>query len=450
MSNATLAVIGLGKLGAPLAVCLAARGFSVIGVDRDEEAVRAVNEGRAPPWEPSLPAYLARSRERLSATSDLRAAVAAAEATFVLVSSAGGEETPVTAEHVRAVCAEIGGALARRSDYHLVVIASTVPPQSTERELVPALEAASGKVCGRDFGLCHAPEFVALGALIEGFLRPSYALIGEYDTRSGDRLAEVYAALFEVPVEIVRTNIVSAEIAKLAFNNFVAAKISFANLLAQLCERIPGADVDAVTGALQRDPRIGPWFMRGALSYGGPCLPRDVAALTRLAAALHLEAGFPMAVERINRDRLEDLAQCVRRAADSAAARLGRAARVGILGLAFKPGCDVVDGSPGVALTERLAAEGRPVLVHDPAVRSLSVRGGTLVASAEDCVCAADVVVVATPWPEYARLPAAVWSGRVLIDCWRLIDANAAAGALQYVALGIGPPAADRDRSASR
>jgi hypothetical protein len=221
------------------------------------------------------------------------------------------------------VCAEISGALADRRDYHLVVIASTVPPQSNENELLPALEGSSGKMCGRDFGLCYAPEFVALGAVIERFLRPKFALIGEYDARSGDRLAEIYAGLFEVSVEIVRTNIVSAEIAKLAVNNFVAAKISFANLLARLCERVPGADVDAVTSVLQRDPRIGAGFPRGALSYGGPCLPRDVAALTRLAAALDLEASFPTAVARINGDRLDDLARAIRQAADAAEAVSG-------------------------------------------------------------------------------------------------------------------------------
>jgi UDPglucose 6-dehydrogenase len=435
MTDAPLTVVGLGKLGAPFAACLAMRGFSVIGIDRDTRPVEAINQGRAPVAEPGLQDCLDRGAGRLRATRDL-GVVAQSAATFVLVSTAGSAEQPFGTDELRTACVEIGAALRGKRDYHLLVIGSTVLPGVTERELVPALEAASGKVCGRDLGICYAPEFVALGAVIDGFVRPAFAVIGESDQRAGAQLAQIFARLFETPAPIARTNFVTAEVSKLAFNTFCATKISFANFFARLCERLPGADAEVVSGALRHDPRIGAGFFRGGLSFGGPCLPRDVVGLEQLAEQLGLDAALPAAVGQVNDARAADLLQIVRRAATAACQRLGRPARVGVLGLSFKPGTDVTEGSPGLWLARTLAADGWSIVAHDPLARP-PLDGVSPAASAAECIAAADVVVVATPWPEYRELPGPVWAGRTIVDCWRFVEA-AAPSAREYVPLGLG------------
>jgi UDPglucose 6-dehydrogenase len=424
-----------------LAACFASRGFDVIGVDHDPARVTAMNRGEPPVDEPQLREYLAAYRAALRATTEIGEAVAHSSATVVIVATPSNRAGQLSTEHVLSACGALGRALTAKRTYHLVVIASTVPPRCTATELLPTLERHSGKQCGRDFGLCYGPEFVALGAVIPGFLRPEFALIGEHDCRAGDALEQIYTQLFEQPAPIVRTNIVSAEIAKLAVNAFLATKIGFANLLAQLCERVPGADVDAVTAVMGRDARIGRRFLTGGVSYGGPCLPRDVQALGSVCALLGVDAALPDAVDRVNRGRLDDLVRLVRDVIASTRRRTGRPPTVGILGLAFKPGTSVADASPGLLLAERLAADA-PVVVHDPRAQPPLRAGVRRATHAAECVAAADIVVIATPWPEYATLPAGSLARRVVIDGWRILDAQSRADLARYIALGVGRPPA--------
>ena len=187
-----ISVIGLGKLGAPLAALLACKGFEVTGVDIDERIVAAVNDGRAPVEEPRLQEMMDGAEGRLSATTDTLRAVSESEVTFILVPTPGLAGDGFSLDRVLEVAEAIGDALTRKDDYHLVVLSSTVMPGATENMLLPKLEARSGKVCGRDFGLCYNPEFVALGRVINGLLQPDFVLIGESDERSGATLADVY------------------------------------------------------------------------------------------------------------------------------------------------------------------------------------------------------------------------------------------------------------------
>src|SRR4029077_7787926 len=303
-----VSVIGLGKLGSPMAACLAAKGLDVIGIDTDPRKVEAINQGRPPVHEPGLREMLAQAKGRLSAGTAMEDGVLSAEATFVVVATPSEPEGGFSLRYVEPVCAAIGRALAKRSGYHLVCLTSTVMPGVTGGPVRDILEENSGKRCGVDFGLCYSPEFIALGSVIRDFLNPDFLLIGESDPRSGALLESFYRVVCENNPAVARMNFINAEVTKLAVNTYITTKISFANMIARICEQLPKADVDVVTGALGLDQRIGGKYLKGAISYGGPCFPRDNLALGALAEQLGAPADLAQATHKFNQAQISWLA----------------------------------------------------------------------------------------------------------------------------------------------
>ncbi len=435
----SVTVIGLGKLGAPLAACLAFKGLRVLAVDADPLKVEAVNRGAAPVYEPGLESMIQASRDRLTATRNIAEAVAAAQITFIVVSTPSEPGGGFSLRYVLPVCEAVGRAVAAKSEFHLVVLTSTVMPGSTGSEVKASLERASGKRCGCDFGLCYGPEFIALGSVIHDFLNPDFILIGESDPRSGDILAEIYRKVCENSPRIARMNLVNAEITKLAVNTFITTKISFANMVARICEKLPHASVDTVTAALGLDSRIGGKYLKGAVSFGGPCFPRDNLAFTALARQLGAPSDIAETTAQFNRAQLEWLEETVRRYALTDGC-------TGILGLAYKPHTDVVEESVGLHLARNLIARRMKVTAYDPAAnRNAALALGTGVkfaGTARECIEQSDAVVVTTPWPEFRDIPAKDWgraaSPRVVIDCWRVLEHLKADRDILYVPLGLG------------
>jgi UDPglucose 6-dehydrogenase len=431
-----IAVVGLGKLGAPLAAVLASKGNQVVGIDVNPHAVSLLNEGRAPVEEPWLEELVSASRDRLGATTDLGAA-ADSDMSILLVPTPSDERGAFSNEHVLAATEEIGQGLSGSDAYHVVVVASTVMPGSCDIEIRPALETASGRGVGDTLGLCYSPEFIALGSVIRDMLEPDMVLIGESDARAGDMLERLYGGVCENDPPFRRMSLVNAELTKIAVNTYVTMKISYANALADMCERLPGADVEVVTDALGLDTRIGAKYLRGAISYGGPCFPRDNKAFGVLARDLGTEPLLAEATDAVNVAQTGRLARVVQ-------SRLESGNAVGILGLAYKPDTGVIEESPGVALARVLGNAGYEVFVYDPVATKAGVdaleglaRGSS---SAEELLAKSDVAVIATPWPEFAALPidGLEREGRrtVLIDCWRLLPDDLGGGAIEVVRLG--------------
>jgi UDPglucose 6-dehydrogenase len=336
-------------------------------------------------------------------------------------------------------CEAIGQALCTKKEYHLVVLTSTVMPGSTGGPVVAALERTSGKRCGKDFGLCYSPEFIALGTVIRDFYYPDFLLVGESDAQAGDRLTQIYRAVCKNVPPVARMNFVNAEITKLAVNTYITTKISYANMLARLCEKLPEADVNVVTDALGLDSRIGAKYLKGAVSYGGPCFPRDNRAFAALAARYGAFSDLADATDRLNRAQIRSLAETVRRH------RSGEEA-IGVLGLTYKPNTDVVEEAFGLLLTQELSSAKIPVVVYDPsadATRALSAhKNVSFASSTQDCIARSGVVVLATPWKEFSEVPSAQWvregSPRVVIDCWNALTHLDGANGVQYVRLGFG------------
>jgi UDPglucose 6-dehydrogenase len=431
-------VIGLGKLGAPLAACLAAKGLTVVGVDHDSHKVADINRGRPPVHEPGLGELLGQTQGRLTALADVENAVRQTDITFIVVSTPSDPAGGFSLRYVEPVCQAIGRALAAKSEYHLVCLTSTVMPGTTGGPVREMLENSSGKRVGTDFGLCYSPEFIALGSVIRDFLNPDMLLIGESDQRAGDMLQSLYAQVCENKPAIARMAFVNAEITKLAVNTYVTTKISYANMLARICEQLPGANVDVITSALGLDTRIGPKYLKGALSYGGPCFPRDNLALAQLARQLHVPPDLAQTVDRFNRAQVSWLANLVQQQTKGAA---------GILGLTYKAGTDVVEEAAGFLLAKELLSRGVPVLAFDPAYGRDS-RGPALeklcfASSALECIEKSDVVILATAWPEFSAIPSPKWSRnrdqkRTVIDCWRAVKFLREEPGVHYLALGLG------------
>ncbi len=421
-----------------MAAVMAHKGHKVIGVDLNPMFVEALCKGRPPVNETGLEEMIRANRTRLTAALDCAEAVLASDVTFIIVPTPSDDDGRFSTRHVLAAAEKIGAALRKKESWHLVSLCSTVMPGSTGGELLPALEAYSGKKCGVDFGLCYNPEFVALGSVIHDMLNPDMILIGESDERSGRLLEELYAGVCESAPGIQRMSFVNAELAKISINNFITTKISYANMLAEVCESIPGAGVDAITAAIGCDSRVGRKYLQGALGYGGPCYPRDHAAFSAIARAAGVPAPLADATDQVNKRQVERLVSL-------ASALLAEKETVGILGLSYKPNTEVIEESQGVALAKRLLRKRARVTVFDPAAMPNArpeLPGARFAATAAECAREADVLVIMTPWDDFRALSADDFKpGSALIDCWRLFAAHPPAAVSEYIALGCGPRA---------
>lgn len=435
---ASYSIVGLGKLGASVAAAIAGRGGRVVGVDVDRARVNRVNAGRAPVFEMGLAEQIAANRERLRATTDYREAILESEITLVVVPTPSTPSGELSLRHAASAFESIGTALAEKGGYHLVVLVSSVLPGASRR-LVSILEQRSGKTCGADFGFCYNPQLIALGTVIRDFLHPEFTLIGEFDERSGDTLAGAFAEILPDRPPMRRMSLENAELAKIALNAYVTMKITFANQLADLCERLPQGDVDAVTSALGLDTRIGPRYLKGGLGYGGPCFPRDNLAIARMARTLGASPDLWETTDCLNRSLPSTLMPRLGVAIDAGTT-------VAILGLAYKPLSPALDESQSILLARDLMRRGARVVAHDPLAADLSPDEladlGITLRSVEECLDLASLVVIASPDPVYARLDADdfVRPGRstmVVVDCWRLLSEKLSKhSGVRYLAIG--------------
>src|SRR5271165_6517607 len=229
--------------------------YQVTGVDVVSNTVDSVNRGISPIFEPGLEKIIQENKSLLRATMSFEE-IAETEATFVIVPTPSDESGMFSLKYIEGAMNSIGHVLAEKKDYHLVVLTSTVMPGSMDSFVKPILEKASGKTCGSDFGLCYNPEFIALGDVIKGMLEPDFILVGESDDKAGLELSRIQNKICRNSPPIERMSFVNAELAKISVNSFVTMKMSFANTLAEICEKIPGGDVDRITTAIGKDKRI--------------------------------------------------------------------------------------------------------------------------------------------------------------------------------------------------
>lgn len=422
-----IAVLGLGKLGSVIAAVYAAAGHDVIGVDVDEKCVNAINHGIAPVSEPGLQELIEEAGSHLRATTDAPSAVGLSDVTYVIVPTPSDSKGVFTNEYVIRALSDIGEAIRGTKKRHTVIICSTVMPGSCDGVLTQALESSSGKVVGENVGLVYSPEFIALGSVVKDMRYPDTILIGESDAVSGEVAEKNALSIVRNKPTVQRMNMVNAEVVKIAINTFVTTKISFANMLGEICDLMPGGDVDVVTEAVGSDSRIGTKYLKGALGYGGPCFPRDNIALTRFAESLGVNAAIPRATDEINDRQVARILELV-------VEKTVPNATVAILGLSYKPDTSVCEMSQGIEIANGLLAVGFVINAYDPqASRSTAPNLDVEInfdARLESALAPASTVVIATAWPEFRSLTDRQLQGKFVIDAWGVLRSELPAARL--------------------
>jgi UDPglucose 6-dehydrogenase len=442
--------MGCGYVGLVTGSCLAELGHSVLCFDSDTAKSEILRQGGVPIFEPHLEEILARNRQegRLGFATAAAEAVQFGDAVFICVGTPPLENGEADLSAIDRVAREI--ATEARSP-KLVVEKSTVPVR-TGQELKRAL-SVYGRSSGVRFRVASNPEFLREGSGIEDFLHPDRIVVGVEDDETERQLREIYQpvldARFRCPVHandcpplpppvFVVTTIASSELIKHASNSFLALKISYANALADLCERL-GANVEEVTRAMGLDPRIGPHFLRAGLGFGGFCFPKDVQAFIRLSERVGMDFRLLKEVEAINNRQIDWFLEKIRRAL-----WVIRDKRIALLGLSFKPNTDDIRFSPALKLAERLLAEGVHVEAYDPKAMERAqpvLSGASFATDSYAAARDADALVIATEWPEFAALD---WAriGRsmarpLIIDGRNLLDPKALrALGLEYESVG--------------
>jgi UDPglucose 6-dehydrogenase len=435
MSHSTnrepIGVIGTGYVGLVTAAGFAELGNDVWCIDIDEAKIEGLKQGRIPIWEPGLEELVERNRHRLHCSTNLTDALEHARLMFVAVGTPPTYSGDADLSAVHAVVEAMPP-----SDRHALVMKSTVPVGTGAT--IKRLFDEQGK---GGFRYVSCPEFLKEGSAIKDFLEPDRVVVGDDGDWAGDAVVELYAPL---NAPLVRTDIKSAEMVKLASNAFLATKISFINEIANVCEET-GADVLEVARGMGLDDRIGPKFLQAGIGFGGSCFPKDVTALKQLAGNSGYHFQLLNSVIEVN-----ELQK--RRVISKLEKHLGKLVdkKIALLGLAFKPNTDDMREASSLVLSSRLQAAGAHVRAYDPVAEEEArklIRGVSFKSTALDAIDGADAVVLVTEWPEFGELDlpevAARMRGTLLVDGRNLLD-PAAVRAARLIYEGIGRPAQKR------
>ncbi|MEM3102591.1 MAG: UDP-glucose/GDP-mannose dehydrogenase family protein [Candidatus Caldarchaeum sp.] len=439
-----ISFVGLGYVGLTTAVCLAAKGFKVVGIDLDQSKIDLINGGKAPFKEPGLDKLLPRVLRKGSfRCSTNYSEIAGTDLTFITVGTPSGHDGSIDLTYVMNASKAIGEVLSAKPRPHTVVVKSTVVPGTTRNLVRRGLEQTSGKIVGDGLNLCVNPEFLREGSAVKDMFKPDRIVVGD-DWGSGGRvLLRLYRKFYGGKLApVLRTNTVNAEMIKYASNVFLAARISLVNEVANMCQQTPGADVSVVAKGVGMDRRIGPHFLNAGLGYGGSCFPKDVKALIAYAKSLGQPAEVLEAVERVNNNQPYRAVELAEKILGSLAGR-----RAALLGLAFKPNTDDVREAVSLKIIDRLLAAGCSVVVYDPAavenVRRIYGERVDYAKSAVECIDKAHFCIVATEWDEFRRLEPNDFIKRmkhpIVIDGRRVFDPKLFSKALVYSGIGLGP-----------
>ena len=423
---AKIAMFGAGYVGLVTGAAFADLGHDVVIRDVLPERIERLRAGEVPIYEPGLDAVLERNKDRLRFTLDVNEAVDGSEFLYVAVGTPPTHSGDADLTAVWAVVDELPEDIAGRP---VVVMKSTVPVGTGERVRARLDERGLTSV-----GYVSNPEFLAEGSALADFTSPDRIVVGAFDPEDAERVVELHRG---IDTEIVRTDVPSAELVKLAANAFLSTRISFINEIANVCELV-GADVVDVARGVGLDHRLGPHFLRAGLGFGGSCFPKDVTALKQLAG----NSGYPFlllqSVWEVN-----ELQK--RRVIGKLQKHLGtlRGKTVALLGLAFKPNTDDMREAPSRVIAYRLLAEGAEVRAWDPVARPDDLHGVEFCDTVLDAVRNADAAVIVTEWPELRTLASPevreAMARPVIVDGRNLLDPEAAHAA-GFVYEGVGRP----------
>jgi GDP-mannose 6-dehydrogenase len=415
----------MGYVGAVSAGCLAKDGHTVIGVDPNRTKVDLINQGQTPIIEKDIGEMIAATVKDglLQATDDVRHAVLNSDMSLICVGTPSQLNGNLDLSAVRKVCEQIGAALKEKSDFHVVVARSTMLPGSMRSVVIPALEEASGKRAGVDFGVCNNPEFLREGTAVYDYYHPPKTVIGETDERAGETLLKLYE---KMDAPLVRTSVETAEMVKYTDNTWHAVKVAFANEIGNICKAV-GIDGHEVMDIFCKDTKLNlsPYYMKPGFAFGGSCLPKDVRALTYKARALDLELPLLNSILPSNHKQIEKGLKMVMDKGSK---------KVGILGFSFKAGTDDLRESPLVDVIEQLIGKGYELRLYDRNVNLAALTGANqdyilnmiphisklMMTSMNGVLDFADTIVIGNGAAEFREVPNMLKPGQNLVDLVRI------------------------------
>jgi UDPglucose 6-dehydrogenase len=443
MTVRTISVFGLGHVGLVTAVCIAKRGYNVVGVDPNARLLGLILRGESPFHEPLLSEYLEEVIQKglLRVSSD-PATNSASQLTYITVGTPSRKDGSLDLGFIKSAARSIAKSLPNDGSSQLVVIKSTVTPGTARSVVKPILQRSSSKRV--HFRLCSNPEFLREGKAIRDTEFPDRIIIGSDDPEAVEELATFYMEFYSNNIPpLIRTSHENAELIKCANNAFLATKISFINSIGNIAERVPGADVRTIADGIGLDSRIGREHLNAGLGWGGYCFQKDVPALIQFSKKIHIDPELFIAAWRRNDKQWGVAIQTAERA-------LGRLSKknIAVLGLAFKPDTDDMRGAVSVPLIRGLIRRNASVRVYDPsAIDNAKGLFGELVQYATtslECLAHADCCIVVTEWDEFKAITPKTFREHmrrpIVIDGRRIYDPKEFLGAgIKFYAIGLGP-----------
>jgi UDPglucose 6-dehydrogenase len=439
-----VAFVGLGYVGLSTAVCLASRGFPVLGIDIDQKKLDVIRRGEIPFHEQGLPSLLRQCvrMKSLSLSSSYRP-LRSSEYIFITVGTPGRRDGAVDTSFVESSAGEIGRNLGEIGGKPVVVVKSTVIPGTTLELVLPILEKESGKKAGTDFGLAVNPEFLHEGSAVKETFHPDALVVGGFDRDSTESVVRFYREFYGRLPKTIRTSPANAELMKYAINSGRAVQLSFVNTVANVCSKVPGGDMDDVAKGLKVVAGMDERYLGAGLGFGGSCLSKDSRAFSSFARLVGVDEALVSAALVVNLHQTD-------RAVGMAESLCGplEGKKVAVLGLAFKANTDDIRESVSISLVKSLLSKHAEVSVYDPRAmsnaREVLGDGVRYANSAKDCLKGSECCFIATGWKDFRRLGPkdfkSLMASPVVVDGRRIYDQGPfLRSGIRMLTIGTGP-----------
>ena len=432
-----IAVVGLGFVGLSISSVLASKNYNVVGIDIDNQKCSDIRNGVLPLFEPDLENTLKIGLKKKLTISDNFSLINNCDMIFVSVGTPQKSNGAIELSMIKKATTTIGQIIKKSKKNPIIFIKSTVVPGTAQNVVLPILEKKSGKKANRGFGIISNPEFLQESNAIRDTKYPHVIILGGKQTKYMKK-AKMFFSKMHPNVPIVITNFQTAEMIKYANNSFLATKISFINQLSNICQNIPGTNIDDIAKIIGLDPRIGKLFLNAGPGYGGSCLPKDISALINFANKIGVNPMLLNAVKNTNREQVSNIVSLMKKILGGITSK-----RITILGTAFKPNTDDIRDSKSIELIKKLLKNKSKITIHDPkAIENTKKIFGEKILYAKsisDALNKSQCVIIMTHWKQYDTLnnnSIKRMNEKNIIDCRRVLVKKELDA--KYYAIGIG------------
>ena len=432
-----ISIVGLGFVGLSLTSVLAARGNDILGIDIDKNKCKDIQKGISPFFEPELEKLLKIGlRKKLKISTDI-SLIKNSDMIFVTVGTPQRSNGSIELSMIKNAVKSIGKILKNDTRNPIIFIKSTVTPGTMQKIVLPILEKESGKKAGKDFGLISNPEFLQESTAIKDTKFPHVVVLGGYQTKYMKKAKKFFSKIHP-DIPIVLTNHQTAEMIKYANNSFLATKISFINQLSNICQNIPGANIDDIAKTIGLDPRIGRLFLNAGPGYGGSCLPKDMKALINFADKIGINPTLLNAVEQTNKKQIQNIILLIEKTLGSLENK-----HIAILGTAFKPNTDDIRDSIAIELIKKLLKKKVDITVYDPkAIKNTKIIFGEKIkyaSSISNSLKNSQCAIIMVHWKQFEKInknSTRLMKRKFIIDCRSVLSKKQLN--FEYHAIGIG------------